>query len=111
MFYIGANDQRVSVVNDTGVEVYHGDLRNLAAILTNLSGCIVAVAIASPTGQVDPNLLTVLEGQLKRDPAFKSLQTLPFSPNLDARLLALAALTAATVGPRKKEPKPKKSRK
>ncbi len=108
MFFLGATDQRVSVVNDAGVEIYHAELRNLVAVITHLRGHIRTVCIASPAGQIDPNLLSVLEGQLKLDPAFQSLQTMPFSPGLDARLLALAALVAATTaGHSKKEKKGK----
>lgn len=113
MFYIGATDQRVSVVNDAGVEVYHADLRNLVSIITHLRGRIAAAAISSPTGQMDQNMLSVLEQQLKLDPTFKSLHTMPFSPGLDARLLALAALVAATTerDPKKKKKKDKKAKK
>ncbi len=114
MFFIGATDQRVSVVNDAGVEIYHADLRNLVSIITHLRGQIRAVCIASPAGQIDQNLLSVLEDQLKLDSAFKTLETRPFSPGLDARLLALAALVAATTesgSDRKKKSKDKKLKK
>lgn len=97
MFFIGATDQRLAVVNDAGVEIYHADLRHLVSVITNLRGHIRVVCIASPTGQIDQDMLAVLEDQLKLDPAFQFLKTMPFSPGLDARLLALAALVASAV--------------
>ncbi len=114
MFFIGATDQRISVVNDAGVEIYHAELRNLVSVITHLRGQIRAVCIASPAGQIDQNLLSVLEDQLKLDSTFESLRTIPFSPGLDARLLALAALVAATTAncsEKKRTGKDKKAKK
>lgn len=109
MFYIGATDQRVSVVNDAGVEIYQAEFRNFGSILTHLRGRIVAISLASGLGEIDKNLLSVLQDQMNQESAFKSLQTIGFSPGIDAKLLALSALVAATS--EKKHNKKKKSKK
>jgi len=96
MFYLGANDQRVSLVNDSGQEVYACDFKNFPHVLTHLRPLIRAIALANPTGEVDKNLLKVFEAQFKKEKNFHSITAIPFGANLDSRFLALVALTNAT---------------
>lgn len=102
MFYLGANDQRVTLIDASGHEVYSTDFRHLPAILTHLRPLIAAIALTNPTGEVDPNLLKAFEAQMKKEKNFHSLTALPFGANLDSKLLALIALTNATTGKKKK---------
>src|ERR1700685_1104044 len=94
MFYLGANDTRVTLVDDHGHEVYSTDFRNFTNILTHLRPLIRAIAIANPVGEVDPNLLRVFDDQMRREKNFHSLTALGMAP-LDSRFLALIALTKA----------------
>ena len=59
MFYIGANDQRVSVVNEAGAEVYHCDFRGFSAVITHFRGRIAAIALSNSAGEVDKTILKV----------------------------------------------------
>jgi hypothetical protein len=103
MFYLGANDQRVTLVDDTGHEIYSTDFRNFTNVLTHLRPMIKAIALANPAGEVDKNLLKVFEQQMKKEKNFHSLTAIPFGVNLDSKLLALTALTiASTTKPKKK---------
>ena len=94
MFYLGANDQRVTLVDDSGHEVYSTDFRQFTTVLTHLRPLIGAIAIANPVGDVDKNLLRVFEEQMRREKNFHSLTALSMAP-LDSRFLALIALTKA----------------
>ncbi len=98
MFYIGANDQRVSVVNETGAEVYHCDFRGFSAVITHFRGRIAAIAMSNSAGEVDKTMLKVLQKQMEKEKGFKSLTSFGFEPHLDARLLALSALVSAETG-------------
>jgi hypothetical protein len=98
MFYVGATDQRVSVVNELGGEIYSSDFRNMHNVLILLRGMIVGIALANSMGEVDPQLIKVLQKQMEKEKGFKSLTTHRFEPHLDARLLALSALAAAHGG-------------
>src|ERR1043165_6776074 len=94
MFYLGANDQRVTLVDDRGHEVYTTDFRNFTNILTHLKPLIGAIALANPMGEVDANLLRVFEEQMRREKNFHSITAIGMAP-LDSRFLALIALTKA----------------
>jgi hypothetical protein len=95
MFYLGANDQRVTLVDESGHEIYATDFRNFTNILTHLRPMIRAIAIANPVGEVDANLLRVFEEQMRREKNFHSITALGMAP-LDSRFLALIALTKAS---------------
>lgn len=97
MFYLGANDQRVSLVDESGREVYSGDFRSLTNILTHLGPLIGAIALANPVGDVDANLLRVLDGQMRRHKGFHSVTALS-REILDGRFLALVALARSKDG-------------
>ena len=73
MFYLGANDQRVTLVDGGGHEVYSTEFRNLTLILTHLRPMIRAIALANPMGEVDKNLLRVFEDQMRREKGFHSI--------------------------------------
>ena len=94
MFYLGANDQRVTLVDDSGHEVYTTDFRQFTTVLTHLRPLIRAIAIANPVGDVDKNLLNVFDEQMHKEKNFHSLTALSMAP-LDSRFLALIALTKA----------------
>lgn len=94
MFYLGANDQRVTLVDEEGHEVYSADFRQFTTVLTHLRPMIGAIAIANPVGDVDKNLLRVFEEQMQKEKGFHSLTALSMAP-LDSRFLALIALTKA----------------
>src|ERR1035437_9855525 len=94
MFYLGANDQRVTLVDDNGHEIYTTDFRNFPNILTHLRPLIRAIALANPIGEVDANLLRVFEEQMRREKNFHSITALGMAP-MDSRFLALIALTRA----------------
>jgi len=103
MFFLGANDQRVTLVDEGGHEVYSTEFRSLPAILTHLRPLIRAIALTNPTGEVDATLLKAFETQMKKEKNFHSLTAIPFGANLDSKLLALIALTNATAGKAKKK--------
>ena len=105
MFYLGANDQRVTLVDAAGHEVYSTDFRNLSNILTHLRPVIAAIAMANPFGEVDKNMAKTLEAEMKKNKSFHSLTAIPYGANMDSRFLALIALTKATT---EKPAKPKK---
>ena len=94
MFYLGANDQRVTLVDEGGHEVYSTDFRNFPNVLTHLRPLIRAIALANPMGDVDANLLRVFEEQMLQEKQFHSITALSMS-TMDSRLLALIALTKA----------------
>ena len=94
MFYLGANDQRVTLVDDRGHEVYATDFRHFSDILIHLRPLIRAIALANPVGEVDANLLKVFEDQMRREKNFHSITVLGMAP-MDSRFLALIALTKA----------------
>ncbi|HTV47257.1 MAG TPA: hypothetical protein VMG59_02325 [Phycisphaerae bacterium] len=98
MFYVGATDQRVSVVNELGSEVYSTDFRNMHNVLILLRGVIAGIALANSMGEVDPQLVRVLQKQMEKEKGFKNLTTHRFEPHLDARLLALSALASTQSG-------------
>lgn len=98
MLYLGANDQRVSLVDDNGHEVYATDFRNFTNILTHLRPLIRAIAIANPMGEVDKNLLQVFGDQMRKEKDFHSITALGMAP-LDSRFLALVVL-AQSRGPK-----------
>lgn len=100
MFYLGANDQRVTLVDENGREIYAADFRNFPAILTHLRPLIRAMALGNPTGEVDAAQVKLLEQQMQREKGFHSITTLSFTAGLDSRFLALVALAAA------QQPKP-----
>ena len=106
MFYLGANDQRVSLVDENGREVYSAEFRSFTNILTHLGPLIGAIALANPMGDVDQNLVRVLEEQMRREKEFHSVTALSREV-MDSRFLALVAL-ARSKGPK---PKPGKARK
>jgi hypothetical protein len=106
MFYLGANDQRVTLVDERGHEVYTTDFRNFPNILTHLRPLIRAIALANPTGEVDSNLLRVFEEQMQLEKDFHSITALGMAP-LDSRFLALVALTNAQTQPATKRERPK----
>ena len=102
MFYLGATDQRVTLVDDHGHEVYSADFRNFTNVLTHLRPLIRAITLTNPIGEVDKNLLKVFETQFKKEKNFHSITAIPFGANLDSKLLALASLaTATTTKPKK----------
>jgi hypothetical protein len=105
MFYLGANDQRVTLVDDRGHEVYTTDFRNFTNILTHLRPLIRAIALANPVGEVDSNLLRVFEEQMQMEKEFHSITALGMAP-LDSRFLALIALAKAQTQPATKRGKP-----
>jgi hypothetical protein len=105
MFFLGANDTRVTLVDDGGHEIYSTDFRNFSSILTHLRPLIRAIAIANPTGEVDRNLLRVFEEQMQMEKDFHSITALGMAP-LDSRFLALVALTKAQTEPAAKRAKP-----
>jgi hypothetical protein len=107
MFYLGANDQRVTLVDERGHEIYSSDFRNFTNILTHLRPLIRAICLANPVGEVDANLLRVFEDQMHREKNFHSITALGMAP-LDSRFLALIALTKALT--EKPTPAPKPSR-
>ena len=109
MFYLGANDQRVTLVDESGHEIYAADFRSFTNILTHLRPLIGAIAIANPVGEVDGNLLRVFEEQMRREKNFHSITALGMAP-LDSRFLALIALTKATTEKAKPLGKAPKSR-
>jgi hypothetical protein len=94
MLYLGANDQRVTLVDEGGHEVYTTDFRNFTLLLTHLRPLIRAMAIANPVGEVDKNLLKVFEGQMSREKDFHSITALSMTL-ADSRFLALVALAKA----------------
>jgi hypothetical protein len=94
MFYLGANDQRVTLVDEEGHEVYSTDFRQFTTVLTHLRPMIRAIVIANPVGDVDKNLLNVFDEQMHKEKNFHSLTALSMAP-LDSRFLALIALTKA----------------
>lgn len=94
MFYLGANDQRLTLVDDSGHEVYSSDFRNLTLLLTHLRPVIKAIALANPMGEVDKNMLRVFEDQMRREKTFHSITALSMTV-ADSRFLALVALTKA----------------
>src|ERR1700752_4775317 len=94
MFYIGANDQRATLVDEGGHEIYSTDFPNLTLVLTHLKPLIRAIALANPMGEVDSNLLRVFEEQMRREKNFHSITALGMAP-LDSRFVALIALTKA----------------
>ncbi|GEM_PF-2920418 len=94
MFYLGANDQRVTLVDDGGHEIYTTDFRQFTNILTHLRPLIRAIAIANPIGEVDKNLLKVFEDQMRKEKNFHSITALNMAP-MDSRFLALVALAQA----------------
>lgn len=96
MFYLGANDQRVTLVDENGHEIYATDFRNLSNVLTHLRPMIGAIALANPFGEVDKNMVKTLEAEMKKNKAFHSLTAIPYGANMDSRFLALLALTKAT---------------
>jgi len=102
MFYMGVNDQRVSLVDEQGHEVYATDFRNFTNVLTHLRPVIAGIALANPFGEVDKQMVKTLEGELKKEKAFTGITAINFGANMDARFLALVALAAA------KNPKKKK---
>ncbi|HUO10698.1 MAG TPA: hypothetical protein VM008_20525 [Phycisphaerae bacterium] len=110
MFYLGANDQRVTLVDEEGHEVYSTDFRQFTTVLTHLRPMIRAIAIANPVGDVDKNLLAVFQDQMHREKNFHSLTALSMAP-LDSRFLALIALTKARTEKAAPPPKVKKKRK
>ncbi len=85
MFYLGANDQRVSLVDEGGHEVYATDFRNFANVLTHLRPLIGAIALANPFGEVDQNMVKQLEAQMKKEKEFHSITALAYGANMDAR--------------------------
>ena len=99
MLYLGANDQRVTLVDESGHEVYNTDFRNFTNVLTHLRPLIGAIALANPIGEVDTNLLKVFEEQMKKEKGFHSITALGMAP-LDSRFMALVALAQS------KSPKP-----
>jgi hypothetical protein len=105
MFYLGANDQRVTLVDDRGHEVYTTDFRNFPNILTHLRPLIRAIALANPIGEVDANLVRVFEEQMKVESNFHSITALGMAP-LDSRFVALIALAKAQAEPSKPAAKP-----
>jgi hypothetical protein len=105
MFYLGANDQRVTLVDDRGHEIYTADFRNFTNILTHLRPLIRAIAIANPVGEVDANLLKVFEEQMRREKNFHSITALGMAP-MDSRFLALIALAKAQSEPPRSAAKP-----
>lgn len=105
MLFLGANDQRVTLIDDRGHEIYTTDFRNFTNILTHLRPLIAAIAIANPVGEVDANLLKVFEEQMRREKNFHSITALGMAP-MDSRLLALIALAKAQSGPPPKPAKP-----
>ena len=105
MFYLGANDQRVTLVDAAGHEVYSTDFRNLSNVLTHIRPLISAIALANPFGEVDKAMLKTLETEMKKSKAFHSIVAIPFGANMDSRFLALVALSRAKEG---KPGKPKK---
>jgi hypothetical protein len=105
MFYLGANDQRVTLVDDTGHEIYSTDFRNLSNVLTHLRPMIAAVVLANPFGEVDKTMVKTLETEMKKNKSFHSLTAIPYGANMDSRFLALLALTKASTG------KPSKAKK
>jgi len=110
MFYLGANDQRVTLVDEEGHEVYSTDFRQFTTVLTYLRPMIRAIAIANPIGDVDKNLLAVFQDQMHREKSFHSLTALSMAP-LDSRFLALIALTKAKTEKAAPPPKIKKKKK
>ena len=94
MFYLGANDQRVTLVDDRGHEVYTTDFRNFPNILTHLRPLIRAIALANPVGEVDANLVRIFEEQMQMEKELHSITALGMAP-LDSRFLALIALSKA----------------
>jgi hypothetical protein len=103
MFYLGATDQRVTLVDDGGHEVYSTDFKNFPNVLTHLRSMIRAIALTNPAGEVDKNLLKVFENQFKKEKNFHSITAIPFGVNLDSKFLALVALTTATTTKPKKK--------
>jgi hypothetical protein len=95
MFYLGANDQRVTLCDDLGHEIYSTDFRNLSNVLTQLRPMIAAIALANPFGEVDKTMLKTLESEMKKNKAFHSITAIPYGANMDSRFLALIALTKA----------------
>ena len=102
MFYLGANDQRVTMVDDGGHEVYSTDFRNLSNVLTHLRPMIGAVVLANPFGEVDKGMVKTLEAEMKKNKAFHSLTAIAFGANMDSKFLALMALTKAKTEKAKK---------
>ena len=94
MFYLGANDQRITLIDEGGHEIYTTDFRNFTNILTHLRPLIRAIAIANPIGEVDQNLLQVFESQMRKEKNFHSITALGMAP-MDSRFLALIALAVA----------------
>ena len=105
MFYLGATDQRVTLVDEHGHEVYSTDFRNLSNILTHLRPLIEAIALANPFGEVDKNMVKTFETEMKKNKSFHSVTALAYGANMDSKFLALVALTKA------KTEKPSKSKK
>ena len=110
MFYLGANDQRVTLIDEGGHEIYTTDFRNFTNILTHLRPLIRAIAIANPIGEVDQNLLQVFESQMRKEKNFHSITALGMAP-MDSRLLALIALAVAKSTKPGAAPKPKSRKK
>lgn len=96
MFYLGANDQRVTLVDAAGHEVYSTDFRNLSNVLTHLRPVITAITLANPFGEVDKGMLKTLETEMKKSKSFHSLTAIPYGANMDSKFLALIALTKAS---------------
>lgn len=105
MFYLGANDQRVTLVDDEGHEVYSTDSRNLSNILSHLRPMIGAIAMGNPVGEVDKNTAKLLETEMKKNKGFHSFTAISYAANMDSKFLALVAFTKA------KTEKPGKGRK
>jgi len=76
MVYLGANDTRVTLVDDRGHEIYNTDFRNFPNVLTHLRPLIGAICIANPSGEVDKNLLQIFADQMKKEKNFHSLTAL-----------------------------------
>ena len=96
MFYLGANDQRITLVDESGREVYATDFRNFSNVLTHLRPLIRAIALTNPVGEVDKNLLKVFEKEMQKEKGFHSITAIAFGANMDSRFLALIALCKAT---------------
>ena len=109
MFYLGANDQRVTLVDDHGHTVYDTDFRHFTDILTHLRPLIRAIALANPVGEVDANLVKVFEEQMRREEHFHSITALGMAP-LDSRFMALVALARAQSTPPAKPAKAAKAK-
>ena len=102
MFYLGATDQRVTLVDDEGHEVYSTDFRNFANILTHLRPMIGAIALTNPMGEVHKNNVKMLEQQMKKEKGFHSVTAIGFGASMDSKFLALVALTQAKTVKKKK---------